>query len=34
VSQRGGELFCRLRGDRVEIGGSAVCYLEGEILLP
>lgn len=31
VSQRGGELFCELAGDRVRIGGKAVLYLRGEI---
>jgi len=31
VSARGGELFCRDRGDRVVIGGRAVLYLEGSI---
>lgn len=31
VSQRGGELFCELHGDRVKIGGNAVLYLKGEI---
>lgn len=31
ISQRGGELFCELRGDRVKIGGNAVLYLKGEI---
>lgn len=31
VSQRGGELFCELTGDRVRIGGKAVLYLRGEI---
>ncbi|MBS1792305.1 MAG: PhzF family phenazine biosynthesis protein [Acidobacteria bacterium] len=31
VSARGGELFCRLEGDRVKIGGNAVLYLKGEI---
>lgn len=31
VSARGGELFCQLAGDRVEIGGNAVLYLKGEI---
>lgn len=31
VSQRGGELFCELAGDRVKIGGNAVLYLKGEI---
>ena len=33
VSRRGGELFCRLAGDRVRIGGKAVLYLRGEIVL-
>lgn len=31
ISSRGGELFCKLEGDRVKIGGSAVLYLKGEI---
>ena len=34
VSRRGGELFCRHRGDRVTIAGRAVLYLEGSIRLP
>ena len=33
ISQRGGELFCELAGDRVHIGGKAVLYLRGEITL-
>ena len=33
LSARGGELQCRLRGDRVDIAGEAVLYLEGRILL-
>ena len=33
VSRRGGEIFCRLAGDRVHIGGKAVLYLRGEIVL-
>ena len=33
VSRRGGELFCELAGDRVRIGGKAVLYLRGEIVL-
>ena len=33
VSQRGGELWCRLAGDRVRIAGHAVRYLRGEITL-
>ncbi len=31
VSERGGELWCQDRGERVSIAGSAVCYLEGTI---
>lgn len=31
LSRRGGSLFCRLAGDRVDIGGKAVTYLSGEI---
>jgi PhzF family phenazine biosynthesis protein len=31
ISQRGGELFCELRGDRVVIAGRAALYLEGQI---
>jgi PhzF family phenazine biosynthesis protein len=31
VSKRGAELFCELKGDRVEIAGSAVKYLDGWI---
>ena len=31
VSQRGGEVFCKLDADRVEISGEAVKYLEGKI---
>lgn len=31
VSERGGELFCKLDGERVKIGGEAVLYLKGEI---
>jgi PhzF family phenazine biosynthesis protein len=34
VSQRGGELYCELRRDRVHIGGHAVTYLTGEIEVP
>ncbi len=34
VSQRGGELFCEDRGERVTIAGRAVLYLEGNIILP
>ncbi len=31
LSQRGGELFCELAGNRVKIGGNAVLYMKGEI---
>lgn len=33
LSQRGGELFCEARGDRVRISGHAVLYAKGEIYL-
>jgi PhzF family phenazine biosynthesis protein len=33
LSRRGGNLFCRLKGDRVDIGGRAVTFLKGEISL-
>ncbi len=33
VSARGGELTCKLRGNRVDIGGKAVRYLRGAITL-
>jgi PhzF family phenazine biosynthesis protein len=31
ISKRGAELFCELKGERVEIAGSAVKYLDGWI---
>ena len=31
ASRRGGEIICRLLGDRVELEGSCVFYLEGEV---
>jgi PhzF family phenazine biosynthesis protein len=31
ASRRGGEIICRLYGDRVELEGSCVFYLEGEV---
>jgi predicted PhzF superfamily epimerase YddE/YHI9 len=34
VSLRGGELWCEDRGDRVDIGGCAVEYLQGWIEVP
>jgi predicted PhzF superfamily epimerase YddE/YHI9 len=33
ISARGGELFCELRGDRVDIAGQAVLFMQGEIRL-
>jgi len=33
LSKRGGTLFCKDLGERVEVGGKAVCYSIGEILL-
>ena len=33
ISGRGGDLICRNQGERVEIGGRAVTYLQGEISL-
>jgi PhzF family phenazine biosynthesis protein len=32
-SLRGGEVICRLKDDRVELEGSCVFYLEGEVVL-
>lgn len=34
LSKRGGELWCEHRGDRVQIAGHAVQYLEGRIQVP
>lgn len=33
ISRRGGELFCRLDGQRVHIGGTCVTYSEGTLSL-
>jgi len=33
VSQRGGELFCAVKGDRVLMSGKCVLYMSGEIIL-
>lgn len=33
VSKRGGDLICRMQGDRVDILGKAVTYLKGEIAI-
>jgi PhzF family phenazine biosynthesis protein len=34
ISARGGELFCKYLGSRVEIGGKAVTYMIGDFLIP
>ena len=31
VSPRGGELFCSLNGDRVELAGYGALFLKGQI---
>jgi predicted PhzF superfamily epimerase YddE/YHI9 len=31
ASRRGGEVICRLAGDRIELEGTCVFYLEGEV---
>jgi predicted PhzF superfamily epimerase YddE/YHI9 len=33
ISKRGGDFRCELAGDRVQIGGQAVCYLRGSIVV-
>jgi predicted PhzF superfamily epimerase YddE/YHI9 len=33
VGRRGGELFCKLAGDRVVISGYAALFLKGRILI-
>lgn len=33
ASKRGGEVLCRLKGDRVELEGKCVFYLHGEVLV-
>lgn len=34
ISERGGDLLCRVDGDRVHIGGHAVTYLQGVARIP
>jgi PhzF family phenazine biosynthesis protein len=34
ISARGGELWCELKGDRVQIAGHAALYLQGTITIP
>jgi predicted PhzF superfamily epimerase YddE/YHI9 len=33
ISKRGGDVICRHLGERVEIGGQAVTFLVGEVVL-
>lgn len=33
ISQRGGDLVCKLRNDRIQIAGHGALFLKGEILL-
>jgi predicted PhzF superfamily epimerase YddE/YHI9 len=33
VSERGGKLYCRAVGERVKIGGNAVTFFAGELLI-
>jgi len=33
ISKRGGKLYCRAWGDRIKIGGNAVTFFAGEILI-
>jgi len=33
ASPRGGELICRMVNDRVEMEGTCVFYMQGEVLL-
>jgi predicted PhzF superfamily epimerase YddE/YHI9 len=34
ASRRGGEIICRVMGNRVELEGSCVFYLEGKVEIP
>jgi PhzF family phenazine biosynthesis protein len=34
ISARGGELFCQMMGDRVEMAGRCALFLKGQILIP
>ncbi len=34
ISARGGEIFCQMMGDRVEIAGRGALFLTGEIMIP
>ena len=33
LSLRGGELFCCYKGDRITLGGNAITYMKGEIII-
>ena len=34
LSQRGGDIYCEQKGDRVIMGGQCVFYMKGEIMIP
>lgn len=34
ISERGGDLYCELAGDRVKLAGQAKLYMEGQVYLP
>ncbi len=34
ISERGGDIYCELHGDRVIMGGNCVFYMKGEIDIP
>jgi len=34
VSKRGGDVYCRMQGDRVHLSGHAVLYMKGEAHIP
>jgi predicted PhzF superfamily epimerase YddE/YHI9 len=34
LSERGGELYCEQKGNRVKIGGNCVFYMKGDIIVP
>jgi predicted PhzF superfamily epimerase YddE/YHI9 len=33
ISNRGGKVHCRIAGDRISLGGNAVTYLQGRIVV-
>ncbi|MBT3749810.1 MAG: isomerase, partial [Bacteroidetes bacterium] len=34
ISERGGDLMLKMKGNRVEIAGKAITYLQGHITIP